>query len=230
MGPSPPLRGRAALRAVQGVLARAPLLAGGGRDAARGRRPLHRAARSARADRRGTGAAAVHAAPHRRPQRLPRHRSGPALRRAFAFAADQSLRPWSRLFLVHPETCMVLLTDEQLTITFGRWSLSTTPANVVDATLTGPYQWWKVAGPAHLSVGDRGVTFATTAARGVCLAFAEPVPAIDPFGAIRHPAATVTVADPEGFRDAVLAAGRHRRRTAPRHGPRTPVHVRAPTG
>jgi hypothetical protein len=114
---------------------------------------------------------------------------------------------------------MVLLTDEQLTITFGRWTLSTTPSNVVDATFTGPYTWWKVAGPAHLSVADRGVTFATTTARGVCLTFAEPVAAIDPLGVIRHPAATVTVADPEGFRDAVLAARGTSRRSA---GPRPP--------
>lgn len=119
--------------------------------------------------------------------------------RAFAFAADASLRPWSRLFLVHPEICTVQLSDTELTVAFGRWTLSTSPANVVDVSITGPYTWWKVAGPAHLSVGDRGVTFATTTERGVCLSFAEPVPAIDPLGIIRHPNATITVADPDGF-------------------------------
>lgn len=127
------------------------------------------------------------------------------MRQAFPFATDRSLRPCSRLFLVHPETCMVLLTDDQLTISFGRWSLSTSPSNVVDATITGPYQWWKVAGPARLSLADRGITFATTAERGVCLTFAQPVPAIEPLGVIRHPGVTVTVADPDGFLAAVRA-------------------------
>jgi hypothetical protein len=125
--------------------------------------------------------------------------------RAFAFATDRSLRPWSRAFLVHPEASMVLLTPDQFTISFGRWSLSTSPANIADVTVTGPYQWWKVAGPPRLSLSDRGITFASTNRRGVCVSFHRPVRAIDPFGLVRHRAATVTVADPDAFAAAVRA-------------------------
>ena len=54
----------------------------------------------------------------------------------------------------------------------------------------------KVLGPPHLSFTDRGVTFATNRDLGLCIRFHEPVPAIAPFGLLRHPGATVTVADP----------------------------------
>lgn len=120
----------------------------------------------------------------------------------FEFAADPALRRWSRLFGVRAEECTVTLSGERLTITFGRWALRTTPSNVADIAVTGPYRWWKVAGPPRLSLADRGVTFATTNRRGVCVRFRRPVRAIDPFGLIRHPAATLTVVDPER-----LAAG-----------------------
>jgi hypothetical protein len=66
-------------------------------------------------------------------------------------------------------------------------------SNVVGAEITGPYSFAKVAGPAHLSFKDRGLTFATTTKRGVCIRFREPVKGISPFGLVRHPALTVTV-------------------------------------
>lgn len=66
--------------------------------------------------------------------------------RAYAFATDHRLRPWSRVFLVHPETCLVHLDAGRLTIRFGRWSLTTPIANLAGADITGPYTWWKVAG------------------------------------------------------------------------------------
>ncbi len=56
-----------------------------------------------------------------------------------------------------------------------------------------------------MSVADRGVTFATTTDRGVCIAFHRPVPAALPQGLVPHPAATVTVADPEALISAVVA-------------------------
>ena len=74
--------------------------------------------------------------------------------------------------------------------------LQTMTSNIVAADLTGPYQWWKVAGPPHLSLADRGITFATTTAKGVCLRFREPVGGVLPVPRLRHPAATVTVRDP----------------------------------
>ena len=58
---------------------------------------------------------------------------------------------------------------------------------------SGPYSVSKTAGPARLSLADRGVTFATNRDAGLCIRFAEPVPAIDPFRRILHPGITVTV-------------------------------------
>jgi hypothetical protein len=40
----------------------------------------------------------------------------------------------------------------------------------------------------------------------VCVLFHEPVTGLEPFGRIRHPGLTVTVADRQGFADALTAA------------------------
>jgi hypothetical protein len=61
----------------------------------------------------------------------------------------------------------------------------------------------KVFGPPHLSIADRGLTFATNARRGVCIRFHHPVAGIEPLGVVRHPGLTVTVDDPEGLVDAL---------------------------
>jgi hypothetical protein len=70
-------------------------------------------------------------------------------------------------------------------------------ANVGGTQLTGGFSFVRTAGPAHLSLADRGVTFATNGDRAVCVSFVEPVRALDPLGLIRHPGATLTVAEPE---------------------------------
>ena len=126
--------------------------------------------------------------------------------RAFRFEVGENLRPWSRLFFVHPETCSARIEDDRLTVLFGRWSLTTPLTNIADVAITGPYTWWKVAGPAHLSLKDRGVTFATTDERGVCISFVEPVAALEPSGVLTHPNVTVTVADVDGFVKALNTA------------------------
>ena len=82
---------------------------------------------------------------------------------------------------------------------FGPWSLRTPLANVAGVDLTGGYAFIKTAGPPHLSLSDRGVTFATNGDRGVCVKFHEPVRGIDPTGRIVHPGATMTVVDPDGL-------------------------------
>ena len=69
------------------------------------------------------------------------------------------------------------------------------------------YSFLKTAGPAHLSFGDRGITFATNGDRGVCVAFREPVPGIEPTGRLRHPGATLTLADVDGFAAALTLQG-----------------------
>ena len=130
----------------------------------------------------------------------------PMSARVFRFEVSERLRPWSRLFFVDPDTCTATIEQEQLTVSFGRWSLTTPISNIADVAITGPYTWWKVAGPARLSLKDRGVTFATTDERGVCISFVEPVAAIEPTGVLTHPSLTLTVADVDGFVEALHGA------------------------
>ena len=118
---------------------------------------------------------------------------------AFSFDFDDRMRPWARLFRVTPTNSSVTVGETDLDVRFGPWRLVTPWFNIVGASIDGPYRRWKVAGPARLSLADRGITFATTPRRGVCLVFRDPVSALDPFRIVRHPCATVTVADPERF-------------------------------
>jgi hypothetical protein len=125
-----------------------------------------------------------------RPPTLPRrhHR--------FRFRRDPQLARVSRLFGVTAENAYVEVDEDSVRIRFGPWAIDTPVANIEAAQLTGPYRWWKVAGPPRLSLRDLGITFATTAAEGVCLRFHEPVRAF-PVGPLRHRGVTVTVEDPE---------------------------------
>jgi len=125
---------------------------------------------------------------------------------SFAFRFDEPFATASRLFGVQPNHAYVDVDDERLEIRFGPWLLRTPMSNVERAEVSGPYAWWKVIGPARLSFKDRGVTFATSAGSGVCIRFREPVTAIDPNGLIRHPGATVTVADPDDLVRAINQA------------------------
>lgn len=111
----------------------------------------------------------------------------------FAFRFHRLYRVLSVPFGITPRTSLVEVTDDRLMIRFGPWRLKTTLANIVGCEETGPYSIFKTAGPARLSLADQGVTFATNPDAGLCLRFAEPVPALDPFGLIRHPGATLTV-------------------------------------
>jgi hypothetical protein len=96
-------------------------------------------------------------------------------------------------------TARVVVTDDEFLVRFGPWQLHTHLANIAGAQVSAGYAFHRMAGPAHLSLTDRGVTFATNSRRGLCVSFREPVHAIEPTGVIRHPAATVTVADPEAL-------------------------------
>ena len=71
--------------------------------------------------------------------------------------------------------------------------MDTPLANVGAVHRTGGYFPLKTIGPARLSFADRGLTFATNDAEGVCVAFLEPITGIDPAGIVRHPTLTVTV-------------------------------------
>ena len=113
----------------------------------------------------------------------------------FAFDFDRRFRPLLALAGITPGTAHVTLTQERLLIRFGPWSCETVLTNVRDVCLTGPYRWHRAIGPRG-SFADRGVTFGTTTSGGVCVRLLEPVAGLLPFGAIRHPGITVTVAEP----------------------------------
>jgi hypothetical protein len=111
----------------------------------------------------------------------------------FDFSFDPAYRSAARVFGITPSTAWVEVSDERLEARFGPWRVSTSRANVVDAVITGPYAFWKTAGPARLAITDRGLTFATTGSQGVLITFARSVRGLDPFGLLRHRELTVTV-------------------------------------
>lgn len=119
--------------------------------------------------------------------------------RRFPFAFAPSYRLPARLLGITEQTAYLLLDDDAVEARFGPWHVRTPRANIAAVYITGPYRYLKTAGPARLSLGDRGLTFATTGERGVCLDFVDPIRGIEPTGRLRHPNLTVTVADCSGL-------------------------------
>jgi hypothetical protein len=113
----------------------------------------------------------------------------------FGFVFAPAYRRAAGAFGIRPATAWVDVSDKALDAHFGRWRLSTPLANVTDVAVTGPYAFWKTAGPARLAITDRGLTFATNGDRGVLISFRTPVRGLDPLGVLRHPELTVTVAE-----------------------------------
>jgi hypothetical protein len=120
----------------------------------------------------------------------------------FAFAFDPRARRALALIGVREASAYVDVGGGAVEVRYGPWHLRTSVTNVREMHETGPYQWFKAVGP-HLSLKDRGVTFGTTDRAGLCLLFNKPVPALAPFGLLRHPGATVTVAAPAELAAAV---------------------------
>ena len=121
----------------------------------------------------------------------------------FEFAFDGRYRLPALAFGITPATTEVVVTADELLVRFGPWRLRTSLANIAGTEVSTGYAFHRTAGPPHLSFADRGVTFATNSRRGLCISFVEPVHAIEPVGVLRHPAATVTVADPEALASAI---------------------------
>jgi hypothetical protein len=119
--------------------------------------------------------------------------------------ADGQLFWASRLFGIAPDRAWCEVDESGLRAVFGRWSVETELGNVAAVSTSGPYHWWKVAGPPRLSFADRGLTFGTDTREGVCVQFHRPVPGIEPLGLLRHPGVTLTLEDPEGFRRTLQA-------------------------
>ena len=88
-------------------------------------------------------------------------------------------------------------------VRFGLWRLRTAVDNVEDVEESGDYAFVKTAGPAHLSLADRGITFATNADQG-CASGSSTGPGRSAAGHLRCPAATLTVADPAALRADLL--------------------------
>ena len=127
--------------------------------------------------------------------------------REFDFAFSPAYAAAARPFGIAPTTTSVEVGPQWLYVRYGHWRLLTPRANVVAAHVTGDFKFVKTAGPPHLSLSDRGVTMASNGDRALCLEFAQPVTAIDTTGVIRHPGATLAVADPEGLAAALGVGG-----------------------
>jgi hypothetical protein len=123
--------------------------------------------------------------------------SGPTI--AVPFSFQRPLDSWARWFAVVPTRSYIRIDDHGFEAVYGLWRVATVWSNVVSVEATGPYRAWKVAGPARLSLADRGITMCATTAGGACLRFREPVRGIDPFGVVRHSSATFGVDDVDGF-------------------------------
>jgi hypothetical protein len=113
----------------------------------------------------------------------------------FAFTFAPAYRAAARLFGVTPSSAWVDIDESDLDAHFGPWRVVTALANIRDVAETGPYAFFKTAGPARLAITDRGLTFATNGDRGVLISFRSPVRGLDPLGVLRHRELTVTVAD-----------------------------------
>jgi hypothetical protein len=117
----------------------------------------------------------------------------------FDFRFAPSYRPVALVLGVTPRTAYVDLTDAGLAVYFGLWRLCTPLTNLEGVERSGGFSYLKSAGPPHFSFADHGITFATNGDDAVCVRFREPVKLLDPTGRIRHPGATLTVADPAAF-------------------------------
>ncbi len=122
----------------------------------------------------------------------------------FEFAFEPSYSRVARLFGVTRGNARVVLTDTEFRARYGPWKVVTPLDNITSTQLTGPYSYLKTVGPAHYSFADHGLTFATNGRQGVCLEFRLPISGA-PFGLVRHPNLTVTVADGPGLIAAITS-------------------------
>ena len=121
----------------------------------------------------------------------------------FAFDWEPRYRPLGLLFGITPRTAHVEVSPSELHVRYGPWSLRSALGNIAGVEVSGDYSYVKTAGPPHLSLGDRGISFATNAREGLCVRFRDPVKGIDPTGHLKHPGATLTVSDIAGLADAL---------------------------
>ena len=121
----------------------------------------------------------------------------------FEFAWERRYRIAALAFGITPSTAWVEVDSSHLYVRYGVWKLQSALTNITGVERSGSYGFVKTAGPPHLSFSDRGVSFTTNSHEGLCVSFRNPVSGIDPTGLIKHPGATITVADVAGFADAL---------------------------
>jgi hypothetical protein len=142
--------------------------------------------------------------PPPRPKRKRRLTEAPKLQvERFDFRFEPVMQALALPFGVRPSNAFVEVDVEEVHIAFGPWHMRFPRADVGDVTETTGYWLPKVAGPPHLSFKDRGITFATNRERGLCMQLSTPHPGIGPLGLLKHPGATVTVADIGGLTHAI---------------------------
>ena len=124
----------------------------------------------------------------------------------FDFDFAPEYQAMALLFGVTPSRTGVEVKDGRFVARYGFWQLETPLDNIADFETSGPYRIWTTIGPAHLSLSDRGLTFASNRRRGLCITFKEPVPGLEPTGRLRHPGLTVTVSDVDGLARALASA------------------------
>ncbi len=117
----------------------------------------------------------------------------------YDFAFTRAYRLAAAPFGITPGRAWVEVDDERLRIRFGPWRTETPLSNVQSVHHTGGYAFLKTAGPAHLSLADRGITFASNGERGLCVQLCEPTRVELPVGGLRCPGVTVTVDDLDGL-------------------------------
>jgi hypothetical protein len=125
----------------------------------------------------------------------------------FDFDFDPAYQAMALLFGVTPSRTGVEITEGRFVAHYGFWHLQTGLDNIASFEISGPYRIWTTIGPAHLSLADWGLTFASNRRRGLCMKFKEPVPGLEPTGRLRHPGLTVTVSDVDGLARALASAG-----------------------
>lgn len=127
----------------------------------------------------------------------------PNATRTWPFSFEPKYQPLLALLGIRPDNSMVTTSPEGFEARFGRLSVRTPWSNVKGTQLTRDYRAFKAIGPRG-SMKDRGATFGSNTAEGLCLCFHEPVEALAG-KLMRHPGLTVTVADCAGLQAEVEA-------------------------
>mgnify|MGYP001791486941 CR=1 FL=1 len=109
------------------------------------------------------------------------------MKREFEFVFEGRYRLPALVFGIRPATARVVVTDDELLVRFGPWRLRTPLSNIAGTQVSSGYAFHRTAGPAHLSLADRGVTFATPPRRGLRISFMETVRAVYPHDILPHP-------------------------------------------